>query len=247
MDNQKQTKKNDFIELKYTGYANNEIFDSNIEEDLKKINPKAKVEKLIVAVGQEMVVKGFDKELENKEIDKDYEINIKSADAFGPRNRDLIRTLPLKGFTQQNMNPRPGMILALDNNIVKIIAVSGARVIVDFNNPLAGKDLKYNFKIIRKIDDEKEKIKSMLKFYLGTIPEFEVKDKIIVKVQKEYEPIIKLYNEKFKELLGKELMFEEKKEEKAEKNKHEHIHEKGHENNDHPGHNEHTHYSERPK
>src|SRR3989344_2118969 len=165
MDNQKQTKKNDFIELKYTGYANNEIFDSNIEEDLKKINPKAKVEKLIVAVGQEMVVKGFDKELENKEIDKDYEINIKSADAFGPRNRDLIRTLPLKGFTQQNMNPRPGMILALDNNIVKIIAVSGARVIVDFNNPLAGKDLKYNFKIIRKIDDEKEKIKSMLKFY----------------------------------------------------------------------------------
>jgi len=28
-------KKNDFVELKYTGYANGIIFDSNIEEDLK--------------------------------------------------------------------------------------------------------------------------------------------------------------------------------------------------------------------
>ena len=133
----KKTKKNDFIELKYTGYANNEIFDSNVEEDLKKLNPKAKTEKFIIVIGQEMTLKSLDKELENKELNKDYEINIKSSDAFGPRKRDLIRTLPLNAFTQQKMNPHPGMILALDNNIVKVIAVSGARGIVDFNNPLS--------------------------------------------------------------------------------------------------------------
>ena len=52
MTNQTQTKKNDFIELKYTGYANNEIFDSNIEEDLKKLNPKAKAEKFIIVICQ---------------------------------------------------------------------------------------------------------------------------------------------------------------------------------------------------
>ena len=55
--------KKDFIELKYTGYANGEIFDSNIEEDLKRINPKAKPEKIIIAVGQDMVMKGLDKAL----------------------------------------------------------------------------------------------------------------------------------------------------------------------------------------
>ena len=32
-----KTKKHDFVEIKFTGKANNEIFDSNIEEDLKKI------------------------------------------------------------------------------------------------------------------------------------------------------------------------------------------------------------------
>src|SRR3989344_3923047 len=78
MTNQIHTKKNDFIELKYTGYANNEIFDSNVEEDLKKLNPKAKTEKFIIVIGQEMTLKSLDKELENKELNKDYEINIKS-------------------------------------------------------------------------------------------------------------------------------------------------------------------------
>ena len=56
-------KKNDFIELLYTGYANGEIFDSNIESDLKLINPDSKAKKLIIAVGQDMVVKGFDRAL----------------------------------------------------------------------------------------------------------------------------------------------------------------------------------------
>ncbi len=224
MTNQSRTKKNDFIELKYTGYANDEIFDSNIEEDLRKLNPKAKAEKFIIIVGQEMVIKGLDKELENKELEKEYSVEIKSKEAFGARNRDLIRTIPLKAFTQQKMNPRAGMVLAMDNNIVKIIAVSGARVIVDFNNPLAGKDLKYSFKIIRNVEDLTEKIEALLKFYLRIIPEFEVKDKIIIKAQKEYESIIKIYNDKFKDLLGKELSFVEKKQDIAENDKHSHDH-----------------------
>ena len=42
--------KKDFIEIKYTGKANNVIFDSNIEEDLKQLDPKAKPQKTIIAI-----------------------------------------------------------------------------------------------------------------------------------------------------------------------------------------------------
>ena len=69
-----------------------------------------------------------------------------------------------------------------------------------------------------------EKIEALLKFYLRIIPEFEVKDKIIIKAQKEYESIIKIYNDKFKDLLGKELSFVEKKQDIAENDKHSHDH-----------------------
>ena len=121
------------------------------------------------------------------------------------------------------------MVFALDNHVVKIITVSGARVTVDFNNPLAGKDIKYKFKIIRKVSDEKEKIESLFKFFFGFVPEFEVKDKIILKGEKNLEDSINLVRDRFKELLGKELVFEEKIGEKKEEKK-----KGGEENKEHP-------------
>ena len=66
------TKKKDFIEIKFTGCANSQIFDSNIEEDLKKINPDAKPEKTIIVIGEGMVVPGLDKALEDKELNKKF-------------------------------------------------------------------------------------------------------------------------------------------------------------------------------
>ena len=207
-------KKGDFVEIKYTGYVNGEVFDSNIEEDLKKLNPEAKVEKTILAVGEEMVVKGLDNAIEGKEIGKEYRVTFGPKEGFGDRNKELVRTIPLKVFTDKNIMPRAGMMFSLDNQIVRIIAVSGGRVMADFNNPLAGKDVEYKFKVIGKVTDDKEKVEALFKTSLRFVPEFEIKDKIIIKGHKVFEGIVKAFNDKFKRLLGKELGFEEKKEEK---------------------------------
>jgi FKBP-type peptidyl-prolyl cis-trans isomerase 2 len=51
-------------------------------------------------------------------------------------------------FREKNVDPRPGMVFALDNSLAKILAVSGARVMTDFNNPLSGKHVKYKFNIV---------------------------------------------------------------------------------------------------
>lgn len=200
--------KNDFIEIKYTGYANNEIFDSNIEEDMRKLNLKNPSSKTIIAVGQDMVIKGLDKALISKEIGKSYEIIIEPKEAFGERNRQLIKTIPLKAFTEKSVSPKPGMFLTLDNLMVKIITISGARVIADFNNPLAGKQIKYKFTIIRKVTEEKEKAEALFEVFFKSVPEFEIKESIIVKGSKNLSILIKAFNEKFKELLGKELVLD---------------------------------------
>jgi len=221
----KKTKLKDFIELKFTGTANNQIFDSNIEADLKKINPEAKPEKTIVAIGEGMVPVGLDKDLEDKEPNKDYEVTVPYKEAFGERKRELVRILPLKSFTEQKVNPQPGMVFTLDNNLVKILAVSGARVTTDFNNPLAGKDLTYKYKITKILtkEDEKEKIETILQFYMRLKPEFEIKEKeIILKGPKGFEVFINAFKDKFKELINKDLSFKavQPKEEKPSETKH---------------------------
>ncbi len=219
MDNKDIVNKNDFIELKYTGYANDEIFDSNYIEDLKKINPKASPIKTIIAVGQEMVLKGLDDSLVNKEVGKEYNITLTPKESFGERKRELIKTLPLKAFTEKKVNPYPGLILTLDDFIVKIIASSGGRVIADFNNPLAGKIIKYKFTIMRKVYDEKEKIDALFLIFIKLIPKYEIKDNIVIKGTKEMDFFVKIYSQKFKELVGKPLILENIKQEDKQKEK----------------------------
>ena len=53
-----------------------------------------------------------------------------------------------------------------------------------------------------------EKCNTLFQLFLRTIPEYEIKDKIIVKGTKDSEAFIDVIKDKFKELIGKELVFE---------------------------------------
>lgn len=199
--------KGDFIEISYTGYANGEVFDSNRENDLKKLSPDAKVEKTFLIVGEGMVVKGLDHAFEGKETGKEYTLDLTAKEAFGPRHASLIRPLPLKMFTEKQVQPRVGMSFVLDSNLVQVRAVSGARVIVDFNNPLAGKDLHYVFTITEKIEDMHQKTKIFFERFMRGSPEFEVGEKVTIKGPAAIKQIVEIFAPKFKSLVGKELDF----------------------------------------
>jgi len=209
--------KKDFVEIKFTGYVNGKIFDSNIVEDLKKIDDKAKVKETIVIVGQGMVVSGLDNALEGKEIGKEYEIILSPKEGFGDRKKELVKTIPLSTFTEKKINPFPGQILAMDNSLARVITVSGARVLTDFNNPLAGKEITYKYKIVRRVENVNEKTRVVLSLLLRFVPDFSLEgEKIVVKGPKQLEGYIKILGDKFKELVGKELGFEEKREDNTE-------------------------------
>ncbi len=219
MTNEKKEtiKKNDFIELKYTGVSDGKIFDSNIEEDLKKIDSKAKAQKTVIVVGQGMIVPGIDKFVEGKDVGKEYSVKISAKEGFGERNRELIKTIPLKIFTEKKISPYAGLVLSMDNALAKVLTISGARVVTDFNNPLAGKELEYKFTVVRIITDEKEKVENLFELLIKKAPPFEIKEKTVeVSGPKEFEFFVKAFNDKFKEIIGKELAFklEEKKESK---------------------------------
>ena len=207
-----QTKKGDFIEIEFTGYHNEEVFDSNIPEDLKKLNPEAKPEKTVIIIGQKMVVPGLDNALEEKEIGKQYDVHVLYKDGFGERKRELVKTIPLSVFIKQKINPYPGQTLLLDNSVARVITVSGARVITDFNNPLAGKDLDYKVKIIRKVTEPGEKASAFFKFFFRHVPKFEVSgEKVVIKGDKVLEGLVRTFGEKFKEFTGNALEFQEEK------------------------------------
>jgi FKBP-type peptidyl-prolyl cis-trans isomerase 2 len=216
-----QVQKNDFVEIEFTGKVNNEIFDTTHPDEAKSIGLDVNVKPVIASVGNEMLLKGLDDALEGKEIGEKYSVHITPEKAFGKRNASLIKTIPIKIFREKNMNPAPGMVFQLDQHLVRILSVSGGRVIADFNNPLAGKEIDYDFKILRKVDDDKDKINAIQDFFFRQRFKFTIneKDKKIIFKDSKIKPIIDVFKDKFKELSGFDVEVEksEKKEKTQEK------------------------------
>jgi len=202
-------KKNDFIEVEFTGNitGTDEIFDTNIKKDAEKANLNTKdIKPFILSVGHKMLPVGFDNDLIGKEAGKKFTVDIKPEDAFGKRNPQMVRMIPTKHFHEQKINPERGMQLALDGQLVKVLSSDRGRTLVDFNNPLAGKPVTYTYKINKIITDQKEKINAMQEFLFRRTFEFDIKDKTVTfKVEKQFEPFVKMFGPKFKEIIDLEV------------------------------------------
>ncbi len=209
--------KKDFIEIEFTGKVKGgEIFDSNIKQDLEKIhlghNHPVESKPFIFCLGEHMFLNALDDFLIGKDIGE-YEIELDPEQAFGKRNPSLIQTIPMRIFREHGTNPIPGTILNFDGRIGKALIVSGGRVMVDFNSPLAGKTVVYKINVKRKITEINEKIKAMNEFFFKRDMEFTVDDKrLTIKTEKNMKKIVEMFKDKFKEIFDMEMNVIEKEE-----------------------------------
>ena len=149
-------KENDFVELEYTG----KIKEGNIIFDTTN-------KPMVICVGQGHVLKGIDKELVGKELNREYTVEIKPEDGFGKKRADLLQLIATPKFRKHGVNPVPGLQVNIDNSIGIIKTVTGGRTLVDFNHPCAGKDLVYTIKVTKFVTDPKEKVTAVATMLLG--------------------------------------------------------------------------------
>lgn len=215
-------KKGDFAEIVYTGRLkeSGKAFDTNDKEAAKKeglFKENSRYEPIEVCIGEEDVVKGLDEALEGKEAGKEFKVEVPAEKGFGKKDAKMYKLVPSSVFKGE-MQPVPGMPVQFQNGASGVVkTVSGGRILVDFNHPLAGQDLVYDVKIVKHVTDDAEKLKGFLKYYLGTEPEVEVKEgKAVIKIKPEVpEPIQKALIDKAKSRIPalKEIVFEKEKKE----------------------------------
>jgi FKBP-type peptidyl-prolyl cis-trans isomerase 2 len=203
-------KKNDFIEIEFTGRANSEVFDTTDINEAKKMGIESDVKPIIISIGNDMLLKGFDNFLVGKEIGKQYKLTLSPENAFGKRNPAMIKIIPIKIFKEKDIYPYQGMTVQLDNHVARILSVSGGRVTVDFNNPIAGKEVEYEFRIIKKIEDNSEKVNSLQDFFFRTRFEYSIEDNKVIFKKNEIKAFIDIFKDRFKEMTGLDFVVEEK-------------------------------------
>lgn len=167
-----------FVKISYTGrIKDGRVFDSTDKEVAKKENifdEKKIYREVPVVVGEKQVIQGLDEALGNMKTGEEREIEVPPEKAYGQRDMNLIRLVPMKVFKQQKITPVPGMAIELDGRLARIQTVSGGRVRVDFNPELAGKTLVYKIKIEDEPKTEEEKFKYLIERSFNTSDGFEL-------------------------------------------------------------------------
>lgn len=171
--------KGDFVRIAYVArLESGEIFDLTNEELAKKekiFNPNVKYKPVPIIVGAGFVIPGLDKAISEMNVNDKRDLEIEPKDAFGERDSKLVRTVPASVF--RDRLPQAGMIVDFGGQKGRIQSVNGGRVRIDFNNPLAGKKLKYQLELTEKISDPQEQVKSIFEFIGVEAKEVKIEEK----------------------------------------------------------------------
>ena len=95
-------------------------------------------------------------------------VEIPADDAFGEYDEDEVRTISANKIDDDNQYP--GAQVQIDGDQGRIITIINTRARVDFNHPLAGQDLEYEYEVRDIVEDPETKAESLLGMYLQTPP-----------------------------------------------------------------------------
>ena len=111
--------------------------------------------------GKNQIIPGLEKEIKKMSLGEQADVLVKAEEAYGPKNEEAIQTLPREQF--EGIDLQKGMTLygqGENGETVQVTVVdfNDKEVTIDFNHPLAGKDLMFTVKIVSERDATPEEV-----------------------------------------------------------------------------------------
>jgi peptidylprolyl isomerase len=159
--------KSDFIIIDYVAKVKEtgEVFDTTVEETAKKEHLYKEgdiVESKLVVIGEGWVLKALDESLVTIDVGKPSTVEIPPDKAFGQRDPEKVKRVPLRQLLSKDINPSVGMRIEYGGKNATVRSMGAGRVLLDFNPPLAGKTLVYDVTIKKKLETNEEKIAALI-------------------------------------------------------------------------------------
>jgi len=213
-------KKKKLVSINFTGkeLLGGSVFDTNILEIAKSsgvFDEHRTYKPLDIIIGEKELLEGVENELASMAEGEKRIVKMLAKEAFGERKSELVRVVPLQNFLEQKINPFPGLVVRISNAVGKVQSVSSGRVRVDFNHPLAGRDIEYHVELVKEIKDKKEIAEKIFEKYYSRVPGTKKEldgDKMIVTVSGDFLKNLEKVNDAIKQIakeFGIELEFRE--------------------------------------
>ena len=164
----------DFVRLAYTlrTVEDDRVIDTTDKETAEANDldtEEFEFEPRIVVIGAGHVFEAVDGDIEGKNAGDEGTVEIPATEAFGEYDPDQVRTISAEKIPEDDRYP--GAHVTIDGESGHVETVIGGRSRVDFNHPLAGEDLEYDYEILDVVDDREQQAEGLLGMHLEQVPD----------------------------------------------------------------------------
>jgi peptidylprolyl isomerase len=163
--------KGSLILLDYTAKIKDtgNVIETTIEEDAKRSgthDPSHRYEPKLISVGDGWVLKGLDEALSTVNEGDKMAVEVSPVKGFGERDPSKIRMIPQRKLGDKADEVSVGDEIEIEKRKGIVRYVGSGRVQLDFNHRFAGRVILYNINVVKKIQTDDDKVKSLTRRWI---------------------------------------------------------------------------------
>ncbi len=178
----------DFVRMEYTARTveTDQLVDTTDEEVAEEEGVDTQGQSFgprTVVLGEGGLFGPVEDDVIGREAGESGSVVVPAAEAFGEQDPDEVRTVSVEKIPEDDRYP--GANVQVDGEQGFVETIIGGRARVDFNHPLAGQDVEYDYEIVEQVEDRVEQAKGLLSMYVDVDLEMwiqtdEVEEEVVV-------------------------------------------------------------------
>ena len=158
----------DFIELAYTARTveGEQLVDTTDEAVAEEegVADQGTFEPRTIVLGEGHLFEAVEEDIRGGEVGDEGSVTVPAAEAFGEYDESEVRTVSADKIPEDSM--RPGAQVEVDGQQGYLETIVGGRARVDFNHPLAGEAVEYDYELLGEVEDELERAEGLFDMFL---------------------------------------------------------------------------------
>jgi FKBP-type peptidyl-prolyl cis-trans isomerase SlyD len=158
----------DFIEIGYTARTvdGGQLVDTTDPEvaDEEGVGDQGTFEPRVIVLGEGHLFEAVEEEIIGGTVGDTGSVVIPAAEAFGEYDESEVRTVSANKIPDDSR--RPGAQVQIDGEQGYLETIIGGRARVDFNHPLAGEAVEYDYEILGEVTDQLERAQGLFDMFL---------------------------------------------------------------------------------
>jgi FKBP-type peptidyl-prolyl cis-trans isomerase SlyD len=160
----------DFVKLSYTARTVEDgtlvdTTDAEVAEEEGVDDQDQEFKPRTIVVGEGHIFDAVEDDMTGKEVGDEGSVVVPAEEAFGEYDNEQVRTVSADKIDDDDKYP--GAHVQIDGEEGHIETIIGGRARVDFNHPLAGENVEYEYAITDVVEDREAKATAMFDLYLG--------------------------------------------------------------------------------